>query len=185
MGDFEIKPLTPATWRWGGASTAPRRSCRTSITGRSTRRSRTWCPTTGSPASSSTATTAARASRRPRYMGRSTSSRRPAAAWSRATRGTPRAKGCRRRSCTTAAVEPRLASAGGADQRSATGADSLALAPLQPSTTTTALASAEALRHILADHQFPSLPVDVEESGSIVTSMSTARLRPRPGRGVL
>jgi hypothetical protein len=29
------------------------------------------------------------------------------------------------------------------------------------------------------------LPVDVEESGSIVTSMSTARLRPRPGRGVL
>jgi hypothetical protein len=28
------------------------------------------------------------------------------------------------------------------------------------------------------------LPVD-EESGSIVTSMSTARLRPRPGRGVL
>lgn len=183
MGDFGIKPLTTATWRWGGASTAPRRSCRTSITGRSTRRSRTWCPTTGSTASSSTATTAARASRRPRYMGRSTSSRR--LAWSRATRGTPTAKGCRRRSWTTAAVEPRLASAGGADQRSATGADALALARLQPSTTTTALASAEAVRHILPAHQLPSLAVDGQESGFIVTSMSTARLRPRPGRGVL
>jgi len=71
------------------------------------------------------------------------------------------------------------------NRRVATGADALALARLQPSTTTTALASAEAVRHILTDHQFPSLPVDVEESGSIVTSMSTARLRPRPWRGVL
>jgi len=48
--------------------------------------------TTGSPASSSTATTAARASRRPRSAGRWTSSRRPGAAWSRATRGTTQGK---------------------------------------------------------------------------------------------
>jgi len=166
MGDFEIKPLTPATWEafaalaqkhngvWGGCWCTyfhpdfPERQQQRPDDNRdlkhrlveegkahaalifdgevavgwceygtpeelpsiyhrrSTRRSRTWCPTTGSPASSSTATTAVRASLRPRSAGRWTSSRGPGAAWSRATRGTPRARRSRRRSSTNGTRRP-------------------------------------------------------------------------------
>ena len=72
------------------------RSCRTSTTASSTRRSSTSCPTTGSPASSSTSATAGKDVSAVALQGALRPDRaRPAAASSRATRTTTRARRCR------------------------------------------------------------------------------------------
>ena len=94
---------TTATWPSPGRSTARPTSCPRSTTARSTSPPPSASRTTGSRASRSSGTIAVRGWRRSPCAGPWSSSRRPAAAWSRATPTTPAASGRRTRPSSTTA----------------------------------------------------------------------------------